>query len=267
MLVFATALGWFLVACALIGACYAVASARAVERFFKTPGLMEADHPPVTVLKPLHGAEPGLAENLEGFCAQDYPSAVQIVFGVQDAKDPAIPIVKTLQERHPQLDLDLVIGTYRAASNPKIANLIAMFPHAEHEVLVLSDSDIGVTPHYLRNIVGALGQPEIGAVTCCYTGRTTSGFWSKMSAMGIDYQFLPSVLYGVGIGLAAPCFGSTIAVRKSVLAEIGGFAAFGERLADDYEIGRAIRARGHRIAMPPMVVTHATNEDNATELF
>ncbi len=267
MLVFATALGWFLVACALIGACYAVASARAVERFFKTPGLKQADHPPVTVLKPLHGAEPGLAENLEGFCAQDYPSAVQIVFGVQDAKDPAIPIVKTLQERHPQLDLDLVIGTYRAASNPKIANLIAMFPHAEHEVLVLSDSDIGVTPHYLRNIVGALGQPEIGAVTCCYTGRATSGFWSKMSAMGIDYQFLPSVLYGVGIGLAAPCFGSTIAVRKSVLAEIGGFAAFGERLADDYEIGRAIRARGYRIAMPPMVVTHSANEENAAELF
>jgi ceramide glucosyltransferase len=85
--------------------------------------------------------------------------------------------------------------------------------------------------------------------------------------MGIDYQFLPSVLYGVGIGLAAPCFGSTIAVRKSVLAEIGGFAAFGERLADDYEIGRAIRARGYRIAMPPFVVTHSANEESATELF
>jgi ceramide glucosyltransferase len=88
-----------------------------------------------------------------------------------------------------------------------------------------------------------------------------------MSAMGIDYQFLPAVLYGVGIGLAAPCFGSTIAVRKSVLAEIGGFAAFGERLADDYEIGRAIRARGYRIALPPFVVTHSANEDSASDLF
>jgi ceramide glucosyltransferase len=88
-----------------------------------------------------------------------------------------------------------------------------------------------------------------------------------MSAMGIDYHFLPAVLYGVGIGLATPCFGSTIAVRKSVLAEIGGFVAFGERLADDYEIGRAIRARGYQIALPPLVVTHSANEDSASELF
>ena len=87
-----------------------------------------------------------------------------------------------------------------------------------------------------------------------YRGRIAS-FLVQMSAMGIDYHFLPLCWYGVGIGLATPCFGSTIAVRKSVLAEIGGFAAFGERLADDYEIGRAIRARGYQIAMPPFVVT------------
>ena len=121
--------------------------------------------------------------------------------------------------------------------------------------------------HYLRSIVGALAQPGVGAVTCCYTGRASARFWSRMSAMGIDYHFLPAVLYGVGIGLATPCFGSTIAVRKSVLAEIGGFAAFGERLADDYEIGRAIRARGYRIALPSFVVTHSSNEDSAGDLF
>jgi ceramide glucosyltransferase len=267
MLVFATALGWLLVACALIGACYAVAAARAVERFFKAPGSGETDHPPVTVLKPLHGAERGLAENLESFCAQDYPSAVQILFGVQDAKDPAIGIVEALRQKHRHLDITLVIGTYREASNPKIANLITMLPHAKHDVLVLSDSDIGVTPGYLRKIVATLAKPGIGAVTCCYTGRASARFWSKMSAMGIDYQFLPAVLYGMGIGLATPCFGSTIAVRKSVLSEIGEFVAFGERLADDYEIGRAIRARGYRIAMPPFVVTHSANEDSAAELF
>jgi ceramide glucosyltransferase len=267
MLGFATPIGWLLVACALVGACFAVASARAVERFFITPAPDESHCPPVSVLKPLHGAERGLAENLESFCAQDYPSAVQILFGVQDAKDPAIAIVKTLQERHPQLDLTLITGTYRQASNPKIANLIGMLPYAKHDFLVLSDSDIGVPARYLRNIVGALARPGVGAVTCCYTGRASARFWSKMSAMGIDYHCLPAVLYGVGIGLATPCFGSTIAVQKSVLAEIGGFAAFGERLADDYEIGRAIRDRGYRIALPPFVVTHSSNEDSAGDLF
>jgi ceramide glucosyltransferase len=269
MLAFATPIGWLLVACALIGACYALASARAVERFFIASVPDESHCPPVTVLKPLHGAERGLAENLESFCAQDYPSAVQILFGVQDAKDPATAIVQALQEKHPQRDLTHITGTGtdREASNPKIANLIGMLPHAKHDVLVLSDSDIGVPAHYLRCIVGALAQPGVGAVTCCYTGRASARFWSRMSAMGIDYHFLPAVLYGVGIGLATPCFGSTIAVRKSVLAEIGGFAAFGERLADDYEIGRAIRARGYRIALPPLVVTHSSNEDSAGDLF
>ncbi|HYK79062.1 MAG TPA: bacteriohopanetetrol glucosamine biosynthesis glycosyltransferase HpnI [Micropepsaceae bacterium] len=266
MLVFA-AIGWLLVACALIGACYAVASARAVERFFNTPNPEEAGHPPVTVLKPLHGAERGLAENLAGFCAQDYPSAIQILFGVQDATDPAIAIVEALGKKHPHLDIMLIVGTYCEASNPKIANLVTMFPHAKHDILVLSDSDIGVPARYLRNIVAMLKEPGVGAVTCCYTGRASGRFWPQIAAMGIDYQFLPAVLYGVGIGLATPCFGSTIAVRKSVLAEIGGFAAFGERLADDYEIGRAIRARGYQIAMPPFVVTHSSNEDSAADLL
>src|SRR5258707_5289608 len=128
-----------------------------------------------------------------------------------------------------------------------------MLPHAKHDVLVLSDSDIGVPTGYLRSVVDALSRPGIGAVTCCYTGRASARFWSKMSAMGIDYQFLPAVLYGVAIGLATPCFGSTIALRKSVLAEIGGFAAFGERLAGAYEIGRWICPRGFRIAKAPFV--------------
>lgn len=267
MLVIATAIGWLFVACALIGACYAVASARAVEQFFITPAPGATHCPPVTVLKPLHGAERGLAENLEGFCAQDYPSAVQILFGVQDARDPAIAVVEALRKKHPDLDITIIVGTHRAASNPKIANLVTMFPHAKHDILVHSDSDIGVPARYLRNIVGALDQPGIGAVTCCYTGRASPRFWSRMSAMGIDYQFLPAVVYGVGIGLATPCFGSTIGLRKSLLTEIGGFAAFGERLADDYEIGRAIRARGYRIALPPFVVTHSSNEGSAGDLF
>ena len=267
MLVFATAIGWLFVACALIGACYAVASARAVQRFFIAPAPDESHCPPVTVLKPLHGAERDLAENLESFCAQDYPSAMQILFGVQDARDPAIAVVDGLRMKHPGLDIALIVGTHRAASNPKVANLVTMFPHAKHDILVHSDSDIGVPARYLRNVVGALDQPGIGAVTCCYTGRASPRFWSRMSAMGIDYQFLPAVVYGVGIGLATPCFGSTIGLRKSVLAEIGGFAAFGERLADDYEIGRAIRARGYRIALPHFVVTHSSNEDSAGALF
>src|SRR5262249_22960959 len=152
------------------------------------------------------------------------------------------------------------IGSRRVASNPKISNLIHMLPAAKHETLVLSDSDIRVPADYLRKVVETLKRPSTGAVSCLYRGMALDSFWCKMAAVGIDYQFLPSVVYGVSAGLAAPFFGSTIAIRKSTLAEIGGFEAFGDKLQDDYELGRAVRARGHGVSLAPVIVSHRCAE-------
>jgi len=261
------AIGWIAVAGAFLGVCYALLSTRAARDFFRTPTAAATSFPAVTILKPLHLVEPRLSENLESFCAQDFPSSIQLVFGVDSANDSAIPVVKALQEKHPELDITLVIGTRGAASNPKISNLIAMLPSVKHETLVLSDSDIRVPADYLRKIAAALERPGISAVTCCYSSTASDNFWSKMAAMGIDYQFFPSVVFGVSIGLAKPCFGSTIALKKSVLTEVGGFDAFGNKLADDYEIGRAIRARGYHVALAPLIVSHSCREESAAELF
>jgi len=263
----ATAAGWVLMTAALLGAIYALAAALAVARFFRMPIQVAADYPSLTVLKPLYGAEPGLRENLEGFFAQDYPAPVQIVFGVQTSGDTAIPIVEDLIARNPRVDAKLAVSSRGEGTNPKIANLTCMMPHAKHEILVLSDSDIGVAPDYLRKVVGALCQPGVGAVSCCYVGRAPGNLWSKLAAQGIDYHFLPGVILGTGLGLARPCFGSTIALSKSVLEEIGGFEAFRDRLADDYEIGFAVRGRGYNVALPPFVVTHGCNETDAGDFF
>jgi len=221
----------------------------------------------VTLLKPLHFDSTGLEEDLDTFLAQDYPAPIQIVFGVQHAADPAIAIVNHLKARHPGIDIDLVIDPRRYGSNAKVCNLINMMEHAKHGVLVLSDSDIAVPRDYLRRVVGALHQPGVGAVTCPYTGRAGASAWSTLAAMGTNYEFLPNMVFGTWWGIADACLGSTIAVKRATLDMTGGFEAFSNYLADDYEMGRAIRHRGLRVSLLPLAVTHRCTEETLTDLF
>lgn len=263
-------LGWTSAGIAFAGAGYAIAAALLAGRFMRTVQPGSRQFPAVTILKPLHRSEPGLAENLETVFAQDYPGEMQIVFGVHDHADPAIAVVKVLQARYPQRDTVIVADTALHGTNGKVSNLINMFPAARHDTLVLSDSDIAVSPHWLRQVTGALDRPGVGVVTCLYTGEPQHGqnrLWSSLAAMGTSYDFLPNVVMGASLGLAAPCFGSTIALRRATLEEIGGFHAFADLLADDYEIGRAVRAKGHTLAIPALGVGHTANEASARELF
>jgi len=259
--------GDFAAVLGLFGAIYALIASAAAARALKSPAAEPTSFPSVTLLKPLHSDEPMLAENLESFFAQDYPAPVQIVFGVQNAADPAIAVVRALQAKHPERDMDLVIDARLFGANRKISNLINMFPRARHDVLILSDSDIAVPRHWLQTVIGTLQQPGVGAVTCLYIGKPLGTLWSKLAAMGISYQFLPNVVVGTQASLAAPCFGSTIAFTRKTLEEIGGFHAFTGFLADDYEIGRAVREKGYTLALPHIVVDHICSEKSLGELI
>jgi ceramide glucosyltransferase len=261
------AAGYLLCALAVCGALYSVLAAGLVARFMGHARPVGAVFPAVSLIKPLHGAPAGLAAALESFCRQDYPGEVQIVFGVQGAGDPAIAVVRDLQRRHPAPEIALVIDSRLYGTNRKVSNLINIAAHARHEVLVMSDADIRVGPGYLRDVVGVLGREGVGAASCLYVGAGREDRWSNLSAMAINYQFLPSVALGRALGLAHPCFGSTIAMTATVLREIGGFEAFVNHLADDYEIGRAVRARGYGVAVPPLVVSHLCTEAGAGELI
>ncbi|MEI9991922.1 MAG: bacteriohopanetetrol glucosamine biosynthesis glycosyltransferase HpnI [Rhizomicrobium sp.] len=260
-------LGWLLVALSLAGALYTLLAASIVGRFAAVAAPAPSAFPPVTLLKPLHFDSVGLEEDLDTFLAQDYPAPIQIVFGVQDAADPAIAVVNHLKARHPGIDIALVIDPRRYGSNAKVCNLINMMEHAKHGVLVLSDSDISVPRDYLRRVVGALRQPGIGAVTCPYTGRAGASAWSTLAAMGTSYEFLPNMIFGTWWGVADACLGSTIALSRTTLDLIGGFDAFSNYLADDYEMGRAIRHRGMRVRVLPMAVTHRCTEETLRDLF
>jgi ceramide glucosyltransferase len=261
-------IGWVVSAGGLAGALYAIACVFAASWFAKTTKPRGAPPVPVTVLKPLYGAEAQLSENLESFCRQDYAAPMQLLFGVQQGDEGAHKIAEQIKSEHPELDIGIVISAMRHGTNPKVSNLLNMLPAAKHDWLALSDSDIGVGREYLATITAAAQMPGTGAVTCCYIGRpAVPGIWAKLSAMGINQHFLPGVLFALAHGLATPCFGSTIMLNRTVLSEIGGFRAFADRLADDYEIGRAVRARGYHIAVPPLMVMQSCSEQTPVALI
>jgi ceramide glucosyltransferase len=257
--------GFGLTGLALVSAMYAFAAALIAGRFRHARGPAPQKCPPVTLLKPLHFDEPRLRQNLMSFCHQDYSGPVQIVFGVQDPLDPAIRVVEQLKSENPKLDIELVVDTRIYGANRKVSNLINLVERAKYDLLILSDSDIEAGPGYLRTVAASLEGG--GAVTCLYTGTALPNIWSRLVAMGINYQFIPNVLFATKAGLAAPCFGSTIALRKDLLRRIGGMEAFSNFLADDYEIGRKVREHGHRTALAPVIVAHTCTETSAREMF
>jgi ceramide glucosyltransferase len=246
-----------LVAVAALGCLYLLVGCVALSTFAARRRAAACAPVPVTILKPLHGAEPCLSRRLSSFCRQDYGAPVQVICGVQDPADPAVAIARLLATSPEAPRFDLVIDESAHGSNPKISNLINMLPAAKHDVLVMADSDMEVGPDYLARIIVELQQPGVGAVTCVYHGVPLSGRWSSHAALGINTHFLPNVVTAVTLRLALPCFGSTIAIGRSLLSRIGGLEAFADQLADDYEIGRAVRSAGHAVAIPAFTIGHA----------
>lgn len=262
----ATALGAACLTVAVLGLVYLAMGIVFIRRLGATARAAEAIALPVTILKPLYGVEPGLFENLASFCRQDYGAPVQIICGVQSATDPAIAIVRRLQESFADRAIELVVDPSPHGANRKVANLINMAPGIRHELVLLADGDMRVGPDYLARIAAEFASPGTGAVTCLYYGIETGSLWSRLSALAIDTHFLVSVAVGMGLGLAKPCFGSTIALRRETLDAIGGFAALADELADDYALGAAIRRLGLRVAVPAFAIGHVCAERSLSDL-
>jgi ceramide glucosyltransferase len=256
-------------ALALAGSAYMLFAAIRVRAMFGRRAADGAAEPsaPVTLLKPLHRDEPGLEAALGTAFAQDYPGEVQVVFGLQDPADPALAIAQRLRAAHAGRDVAVVVDPREHGTNRKVSNLINMAAQARHDLIVLADSDIAVPPDYLRRVLGPLARGEAGVVTCAYYGAGRAGIWSRLAAMDLSYRFLPSVAVGVSLGLARPCMGSTIALRRETLRQIGGFEAFADRLADDYAIGESVRRAGQRSRVAPVLVAHGCAEQGLSELI
>jgi ceramide glucosyltransferase len=208
----------------------------------------------VSILKPVHGRDPHLFEALCSHAEQDYPE-FELLFGVSDPADPAIKDIDRLRAEYPAIPISLHVATTKAL-NAKAGVLAELAKRARHPVLLVNDSDIKVPRGYLRDVAAPLSDPNIGLVTCLY--RASAESWpSRMEALGIATEFAPSVLAARLLGVAEFALGSTMTLRASTLAEIGGFEAIADYLADDYQLGRRISERGYRIHFAPPVVETA----------
>jgi len=221
---------------------------------------------PVSVLKPLYGAEPGLYENLRSFAEQDYPE-YQLVLGLRDRTDPALAVARALIRDLPHRNIALVVDARVTGSNRKVANLENMLPAARHDVIVIADSDMRVSPDYLRTVTAPLLNRHTGLVTCAYNGAPTGGFWSLLAAQHINFGFLPGALVGAALRVGGGCFGATLALRREVLEEIGGFTRLRNELADDHRMGAAVRRLGLATALSPYIVENRVSEPSLARLW
>jgi ceramide glucosyltransferase len=206
---------------------------------------------PVSILKPVHGRDPGFFEAIRSHAEQDYPE-FEILFGISKSNDPALEDIERLQREFPQLRIEVHVVSTRAP-NAKVGVLTELARHARYPLLVVNDSDITVPPGYLQTVTAPLADPAIGLVTCLYRARASS-FPSRMEALGIATEFAPSVVVARLLGVAEFALGSTMVFRAETLRKLGGFESFADYLADDYQLGLRINRLGQRIVFAAPVV-------------
>jgi ceramide glucosyltransferase len=260
-------IAYICLAAATFGCLYTAFACAAALRFAPSDRATPVATAPVSVLVPLCGHEPDLYARLRALCEQDYAAPVQILCAIHEADDPAVAVVKQIAADMPNAVVEWQTDPEVHGRNLKMSNLMNVVARARHDVIVMIDSDIMVGHDHLSCVVSELQQPGVGAVTCLYYGIAAGGLWSKLSAMNVNLQFLPSVIVGVATRLAQPCFGSTVALTRQTLERIGGLQRFVDQLWDDYAIGRAVRETGMRVAVSDKMVGHVSAESTGREFF
>jgi len=205
--------------------------------------------PAVTILKPVLGADPGAYESFRSHCLQDYPQ-YEIIFGVGDANDAAVPLIQQLMREFPQRQIKLVVCAQKRGMNRKVSNLLQMLPQAQHQYLLVNDGDIRVRPDYLRRVMAPFAGDRVGMVTCLYHGIAASTLGSKLEALGISTDFSAGVLTARQVeGGIRFALGSTLAFSREALDSVGGLEPLVDYLADDYQLGRRISAQGYKVLL------------------
>jgi ceramide glucosyltransferase len=215
--------------------------------------------PPVSLLKPLHGSEPDLESHLQSFFEQDYPD-FEIIFCARSDQDPGLEIARRVAARYPSVRSKLLCSGNAPYANAKVWSLERMHSAAAHGFFVVSDSDVSVTPGYLRAVVAPFADKRVGMVTCLYrgvAGKTNSGsFWSNLEAVGMSVEMSAGVLVAEMFEGMKFALGPTMVVRRDCLDRAGGFRALGSYHADDFMLGNLISAGGHRVVLSTHIIEH-----------
>lgn len=211
--------------------------------------------PPVSLFKPLHGAEPDLEAHLATFFEQDYPK-YEIIFGARVESDPGLKAARRVAALFPHIPVKFVLTGEPWHINAKVCTLELMERAASHDIFVISDSDVRVTPNYLREVVAPFAEPITGAVTCLYRGVAEEGLWAKLEAAGMSIEMTAGVVAADLVEGMQFALGPTMAVRRACVREIGGFRALGAYCADDFVLGNRIAANGYNVVLSTHVIDH-----------
>lgn len=233
--------------------CALVVLAALRYRVIRPPELLAC--PPISILKPLAGADEGLEENLRTFFEQQYPE-FEILFAVRSRKDPAIRLVEEMCARYPGVASRLIVTGEPPYPNAKVYSLDRMLAEARHPLLVMADSDVRVTPHMLSTIAAEFQDPRVGLATCPYRAVPGHSFWNLLEALGLNTDFTAGVLVARMIDGMRFALGPTIAARRETLERIGGFDAVKDFLAEDFVMGRLAADCGHGVILSSYVIEH-----------
>jgi ceramide glucosyltransferase len=230
---------------------WAVAALMTWRFFTRKPEPDPNFRPPVSILKPVRGLDYQAYLNFLTFCQQDYPE-FEILFGVDDPNDPAVPIIQRLQREFPDLSIRLIVAP-PLGTNRKASILDALAAQARYDILVISDSDVRVRPDYLRRVVAPLHDPSVGLVTCPYRGILPMTLTARLELLYMVTTFLPSVMVARRVLNMRFALGATNAIRRADLERLGGFASFADYLADDFQLGLRVARMGLRVHLSDYV--------------
>jgi ceramide glucosyltransferase len=209
--------------------------------------------PPVSNLKPIRGLDPDAYENLASFCRQDYPD-YEIIFCVDPGDEAVSAVLDRLKADFPERRIRVLYGSGRVGTNDKVAKLTRLVSEAEHEVVVISDSDVRVRPDYLRQVTAPLRDQRVGAVTCFYAPTAIQTFADHLQTAGMISDFYAGVLVAWQLDGIKFALGTTIATTRSHLAGFGGYASIEDQPADDLLVGRLIAGQGLEVVLLPYVI-------------
>lgn len=213
--------------------------------------------PPLSLLKPLHGAEPGLAEHLATFFEQDYP-AYEILFCARSAEDAGLSIAREVAARYPEVPVQfLSTGGRPDYINAKVASLERMDDAAHHDIFVISDSDVRVTADYLRSVALPFANPKVGGMTCVYRGvAAEGGLWARLEAVGMSVEMTAGVLAARSLEGMQFALGPTMAFRRETIRRMGGFRVTADFCSDDFILGNETFKLGETVVLSHHAIDH-----------
>jgi ceramide glucosyltransferase len=254
----------FLLAGALV---YSLLSVVAAIRYLAASAPKDAADPePISVLKPLAGLDDGLEENLHGFFEQDYPH-FELFFAVRQETDPCVPLVRRLCAEHAHIPSRLILTGEPPYPHAKVYSLARMLAEAQHDLIVMSDSDIRVTPDFLRHVAAEFAGGATALATCPYRALPGRSFWSRLEAAGMNTTFWQGVLTARMLDGMKFAVGPTTVARRKAIDSIGGIERVKNYLAEDFELGKLIAEAGFRVILSSYVVEHRIGSETRAANF